>query len=234
MTPRTRAVVGGVVAGVGLAALALALLVTWGGGGGAPGEEEGAAGPGAASEEPSGDAAGSTPDDASPASPLVSTRPVTIYRRADSERLALEAGTGQIVWYGSPVDRARQIVRLVLSGVDEGEDGAGAPPVVEGVRCEEVYVDGRGVAWVDLESASLDRVRGSDEEQALVACIARSLVEALDEVTRVGFLVDGEPRRTLAGHLDLSRTFTGAEWPLADEEVSSKERPSPSAEASSA
>jgi len=42
-------------------------------------------------------------------------------------------------------------------------------------------------------------------------------IEGLDEVRRVGIVVDGEPRRTLAGHVDLSRTFTGREWPLASE-----------------
>lgn len=145
-----------------------------------------------------------TPQSARPAT-QIETRPVTIYGRAQDESFFLVGRTAQIVWFGSAADRGRQIVSLVLDS-----DAGSIPP---GVVCKEVYLDDRGTMWVDLARSSLGFVRGSDEEQALVACLARSLVEALDEVDRVGVLIDGEPRRTLAGHVDLTRTFTGAEWP---------------------
>ncbi len=145
-----------------------------------------------------------TPRSARPAT-QIETRPVTIYGRAQDESFLLVGRTAQIVWFGSAADRGRQIVSLVL------DSDAGSVP--GGVVCTEVHLDDRGTMWVDLARSSLGSVRGSDEEQALVACLARSLVEALDEVDRVGVLIDGEPRRTLAGHVDLSRTFTGAEWP---------------------
>lgn len=144
------------------------------------------------------------PQSARPAT-QIETRPVTIYGRAQDESFFLVGRTAQIVWFGSAADRGRQIVSLVL------DSDAGSVP--RGVVCTEVHLDDRGTMWVDLARSSLGSVRGSDEELALVACLARSLVEALDEVDRVGVLIDGEPRRTLAGHVDLSRTFTGAEWP---------------------
>ncbi|MDQ7087410.1 MAG: hypothetical protein Q9Q13_05930 [Acidobacteriota bacterium] len=62
------------------------------------------------------------------------------------------------------------------------------------------------------------RLVGSDAEQAVVAALARSLVEGLDEVRAVGLLVGGENRRTLAGHVDLTRVYDGSEWPLAFDE----------------
>lgn len=165
--------------------------------------------------ETSGDATAAGSASSTPETDRVGTRPVTIYTRADTGDLAVAGDVGQIVWHGSPSDRARQIVDLVLNGLP-GEDGKAHPPA-PGVRWQEVYVDDRGVAWVDLDGRTLDVIRGSDQEQALVASLARSLVEALDEVSRIGVLVDGEPRRTLIGHVDLSRTFTGLEWPSASE-----------------
>ncbi len=136
---------------------------------------------------------------------------VTIYLRAPDEALALAAVPARIVYFPSPVERARQIARLVLDGVPEAT-GAVAP-VRGGVRLREVLVDDRSIAWVDLEGPSLRAVGGSDEEMALIAALARSLNENLEEVERVGFLVSGDPVETLAGHVDATRTYTGYEWP---------------------
>jgi len=136
---------------------------------------------------------------------------VTIYLRAPGEALALAAVTARIVHFPSPVERARQIARLVLEGVPEAI-GAVAP-VPGGVRLREAMIDDRRIAWVDLEGPSLRVVGGSDEEMALVAALARSLNENLEEVDRVGFLISGEPAETLVGHVDATRTYTGYEWP---------------------
>jgi len=136
---------------------------------------------------------------------------VTIYLRAPGEALALAAVPARIVYFPAPVERARQIARLVLDGVPEAT-GAVAPARA-GVRLREALIDDRGIAWVDLEGPSLRVVGGSDEEMALVAALARSLNENLEEVARVGFLVSGEPAETLAGHVDVTRTYTGYEWP---------------------
>jgi hypothetical protein len=176
------------------------------------GDEEPEAGPKAAAP-PAEARPGADPP---PAGLMVQTRPVTIYRRAETDELALVASTGQIVWFGGPVDRARQIVRLVLEGVDDAE--AGVLPVPEGIRFRDVYLDDRQTAWVDLVGSSLAPLAGADEEQALVGSVARSLVDGVDEIERVGFLVDGEPRRSLTGHVDATRTFTGSEWPLVGED----------------
>lgn len=136
---------------------------------------------------------------------------VTVYLRDPGAQLALVAIPGRIIAFPSTLDRARQIVRLVLDGVPEATGGE--PPVRAGVVLRDVYLDDQLTAWIDLDAASLRIVGGSDEEQALVAALSRSLTDNLDEVGRVGFLVSGRPAETLAGHVDATRTYTGYEWP---------------------
>ena len=177
-------------------------------------------------EDPSDQAAGADPaptGDATPSGPVVKMHPVTIYQRAPTAEVALVGVPAQIVWLDSPIERARQIVRIALEGTEQSGVEA-YRPTVRPLQVRDVFIDDRGIAWVDLEPASALKVGGSDEEQSLVAVLARSLVEGLEEVRRVGVLVDGEPRRTLAGHVDLERTFSGSEWPLAGESGGSSRR----------
>ncbi|GAB4223418.1 MAG: hypothetical protein Kow0062_23560 [Acidobacteriota bacterium] len=213
---RTTAIVAGAIVGALLGALFLWVAIT--GFGAEPRTSPAGASPDTEATErmPAREPAPAPPaEEADEQAPLVETRPVTIYRRAATETLALVPSLGQIVWFGSPADRGRQIAQLVVSGVPGARRGA--VPAPRGVGVRDVLLDPDGTMWVDLEPGSLSVIAGSDTEQALVACLARSLVEGLDEVRRVGIVVDGEPRRTLAGHVDLSRTFTGREWPLASE-----------------
>ncbi len=199
---RGQAVALGLLTG---AALAVAILLIAASLRGEPGEAT-------AAEQPVHLREGAEPPSGSP---VVRSMPVTIYQRAETLELRLVPLSREIVWFPAPVDRARQIVRLVLEG--GGEEGALAPTSVP-LRYREVFIDAAGIAWVDLESAGVASLRGSDEEQALVACLARSLVEGVDEVRAIGLLVGGEDRRTLAGHVDLGRTYRGDEWPLVGEE----------------
>lgn len=158
------------------------------------------------------------------APPDIRTESVTIYLRARTDEVALAPVPAKIVWFNAPVDRARQVVQLVLEGVP-GAEGVVAP-VRAGVRYRDVLIATDGTAWVDLDGATIDAVEGSDAEQALVASLARSLVSALPDVRRAGITVDGRPRATLAGHVDLMRTYTGREWPSTDE-ASNAVPPSP-------
>ncbi len=216
---RTTAILAGAAVGALLGGLFLWVAVT--GFGASPSEtpspadEAAPAGPPQSADARSAPAA---PPRASageePALP-VETRPVTIYRRAATDAFALVPSLGQIVWFGSPADRGRQIAQLVIDGVADAPRGVAPAP--HGVRVRDVHLAPDGTMWVDLASESIPRITGSDTEQGVVACLARSLVEGLDEVRRVGFVVDGEARRSLAGHVDLRRTFTGREWPLASE-----------------
>lgn len=156
---------------------------------------------GAAQTTPDGLAAGPLP------------RLVAVYQRARTGALQLAPVESQIVWMPNVTDRAAQIVRLVLEGFPENDTTVSPAPA--GVKCRGVFVDSSGTAYVDLDGATLTTIRGADEEESLVAAISRSLVDDLQEVNRVAFLIDSEPRDTLAGHVDLSRKFSGREWEVA-------------------
>lgn len=190
-------ILAGAVIGIVLLVAAVFLLSTWRG------------------ERPAGEdfSAAALESTTNPPLPEAGVRylPVTIYQRAPTEAFALAPAVGRIVDFPSPVEKARQIVRLVLEGVPGAPGVLAIPP---GVHYREVYIDDRRIAWVDLDGASLGAIGGSEDEQLVVAVLARSLVEDLDEVDRVGLLVDGKPALSLRGHIDLSRTYTGREWPL--------------------
>lgn len=131
-----------------------------------------------------------------------------IFQRARTSAMRIRPVEADIVWFDSPVERARQMVRMVLDGIESDDTVVPA----RGISYREVFVDDAKTAWIDLEASNLNGIRGSDGEAALVACLARTLVENIDEIERVGILVEGQPRRALSGHLDLTRTFTGREW----------------------
>lgn len=209
---RTQSVLLGLVCGAAVGVLILAFAWWSMGGGDADGSgAEAEPGPETPAEEGAPGSGG-----ADRAGPMVRMQPVTVYQRAATADVTLVGVPAQIVWMDSPVERARQIVRIALEGTGE-PDVEAYPPTLSPVSYRDVLIDDRGIAWVDLEASAPLRIGGSDEEQALVAVLARSLVEGLDEVRRVGLLIDGEPRRTLSGHVDIGRTFSGSEWPLARE-----------------
>jgi hypothetical protein len=54
---------------------------------------------------------------------------------------------------------------------------------------------------------------GIETETLTVRSICETLNANLPRVTEVRFLVDGQPRPTLAGHADLTRTYLAAETP---------------------
>ena len=200
---RGRAIVLGLATGVLVAALALLLVAHLA-------RRRGEAVPG-------GDVPAHLRPEASPPPPAPSLAmvDVTYYQRAADGR-ELVPVPGRIVDFPSPVDRARELVRLVLQGPPPSAVDA-VRPAPPGIEYREVYLDPRGIAWVDLRAKGPWERMGSDEETALLACLARTLVRGIPLVRRVGFLVEGETRRTLAGHVDLSRTWTGNEWPAAGE-----------------
>jgi hypothetical protein len=60
---------------------------------------------------------------------------------------------------------------------------------------------------------------GLETETLTVLSICRTIHANLPRVTEVRFLVDGEPRATLAGHADLTRTYLIADTAQATENV---------------
>lgn len=202
---RPAAIVTGLLVGGIVGAIVLALALR-GRDGRATGPE--VSPPPAVEQAPDAEADGTT---AGEGETRVRTMEVTIYLRAGTTDLQLRQVPAEIVWFDSPIERARQLVAKTLAGAPDEKDSGPAP---SGLGFHDVFVDDRRIAWIDLAGDTLSVLAGADVEESTVACLARTLAENLAEVERVGFLVDGRTRRSLAGHVDISRTFTGAEWPV--------------------
>ncbi len=82
-------------------------------------------------------------------------------------------------------------------------------PVLRDVRLREIYLDGSGTAYIDLTPGPRKDVRASAwEEQLAIYALVNTLQKNFEEIKRVVLLLDGGEAQTLAGHMDLSGTFT--------------------------
>jgi hypothetical protein len=103
----------------------------------------------------------------------------------------------------SPADRAKQI----LSDLLEGPRSGGAIRVLpRGVRLRQVYVTDGGVAFADFSADLKFAVGGGSMDEVLtVYSIVNSLALNVDEIRKVGILIEGQECETLSGHMDLRR-----------------------------
>ncbi len=86
---------------------------------------------------------------------------------------------------------------------------AAQEPVMRDIRLRELYVDGSGTAYIDLTPGLRKDVRASAwEEQLAIYSLVNTLLQNFEELKQVMLLLDGREAQTLAGHMDLSRTFT--------------------------
>lgn len=97
---------------------------------------------------------------------------------------------------------ARQIVLELMRGKDDGN--LLFPPEA---RLRQVYVLEDGTAVVDFSRQTVDRLSGITSELAVIESVTRSLVDNLESIRRVRFLVEGEARPTLAGHVSIAEPF---------------------------
>jgi len=99
-----------------------------------------------------------------------------------------------------PQARVRAIVERLL-----GEPPPGWPPAAPyPATLLDVFVDGRGVAYVDLSPP--DRpLAGSSTELLFAYAVVDSILLNVPELRAVQLLFGGREVRTLTGHLDLSR-----------------------------
>lgn len=135
-------------------------------------------------------------------------QPVALFFQGTDEFL-LRPEVREIFWTAQVTDRARQVVAELLRGPQAADR---LPLLPEGFTLREVYVMPGGIAWVDLGSGGSRPTMGSRQERAAVEGIALSLTANFSEIERVGLLIDGGQVESLAGHLDLRITYTGASW----------------------
>ncbi|MEO8053571.1 MAG: GerMN domain-containing protein [Acidobacteriota bacterium] len=97
-------------------------------------------------------------------------------------------------------------LRSVAAGVVEGPRSADlVKPFPEGWTLRGAYLLRDGVAVLDVAPPALGKWQaGAHEEDAAMQALAVSVGRNMTSVTRVVFLVAGEPAETLAGHVDLA------------------------------
>jgi spore germination protein GerM len=102
-------------------------------------------------------------------------------------------------------DLARQ-VRTVVEELAKGSTTGLLPTLPAGTRVLEVFVQARGVAYVDLSSeASSGLPGGSKAELLTVYSVVNTIVTNFPAVSRVRIVVDDRSVDSLGGHVDVSR-----------------------------
>ena len=101
--------------------------------------------------------------------------------------------------------QARETVAATLA-----DDRGGTVAVLKELKLKALYLDGAGTAYLDLApvNAGQKELRASAEEELLaVYALVTTVTQNFPEVRQVRVLVDGREAQTLAGHIDLSRSF---------------------------
>lgn len=136
------------------------------------------------------------------ARPLDAAMPVTVYLPSVD---ALAAVSAQVKAQLDARSQAREIITALLSG-EKDQKG----PVLAGLQVREVYLDAAGTVYADLNIVPGEGIRSSAWDELLaIASITTSVTENVPEVRQVRFLVGGKEAQTLAGHVDLTRSYTG-------------------------
>ena len=110
--------------------------------------------------------------------------------------------------------RARVVLQKLLSVYTEPKS---THPLTEGTGIEEVFLkplpqNAGQLAIVNLSTTFTgNHPSGIEPETLTLLSIIGTLHANIPAITQVRFLVDGQPRDTLAGHADLSRVYLAAD-----------------------
>jgi sporulation and spore germination protein len=121
------------------------------------------------------------------------------FQAADRPGLVMEER--EVPFSSDLAAQLRSVVEELIHGSRAGLT-ASLPPET---KVLEVFVNERGVAYVDLSKDAAQGTAGSHDELLCVYSIVNSLAVNFPAVKRVQILVDDRPADTLAGHVDLSR-----------------------------
>jgi hypothetical protein len=101
-----------------------------------------------------------------------------------------------------PQLHAREVVDAVL-----GSQASSLFPVLKAIRLHSLYLSEAGTAYLNV-IASQTEIRASAWDELLaVYALVNTIMQNVPEVKQVRFLKDGREAQTLAGHLDLTRSF---------------------------
>lgn len=102
-------------------------------------------------------------------------------------------------------DLARQL-RTVVEELAKGSTSGLVPTLPAGTRVLEVFVQARGVAWVDLSSEAASGLPGGSKAEMLtVYSVVNTIVTNFPAVRRVQIVVNDQVVTSLGGHVDISR-----------------------------
>ena len=103
----------------------------------------------------------------------------------------------------SMVAQAKQVLMALMAGPAPQETSA-TPCFGPQSGYLEVYLDGRGLAVVDLPSATVAAMPGgTSAEVATLYCLVRTFTLDIPQVDRVQVFIDGQAAESLRGHFDL-------------------------------
>jgi hypothetical protein len=128
---------------------------------------------------------------------------VTVYYPVQGMLLA---GTAEVKRQPDTQAQARETLAAVFN-----DQRAAQTAVFRDIKLKAFYLDGQGTAYVDLDLTS-SRQRNISasawEEFLALSAMVNTVMQNFDEIKQVRFLVDGREAKTLAGHMDLSRSYT--------------------------
>jgi sporulation and spore germination protein len=96
-------------------------------------------------------------------------------------------------------------LKVVVSELIQGSKSGLVATLPPETKVLDVFVNTRGVAYVDVSKEAAGGTEGSHEELLSVYSIVNSLTVNFPAVKRVQILIEDRPVATLAGHVDLSR-----------------------------
>jgi len=102
-------------------------------------------------------------------------------------------------------DLAQQL-RTVVEELAKGSTTGLLATLPAGTRVLEVFVQARGVAYVDLSSEAVSGLPGGSKAELLtVYSVVNTIVTNFPAVSRVRIVVEDQPVASLGGHVDVSR-----------------------------
>lgn len=120
----------------------------------------------------------------------------------DADKLQEEERT--IPRAASFVEEARRTVAELIKGPQNDLN----PTIPPDVRLRQLYIDGRGTAYVDFSrDLQTKHPGGSGGELLTIYSIVDTLTANFDEIQQVKILVEGSEVLTLVGHIDTRRPF---------------------------
>jgi spore germination protein GerM len=141
------------------------------------------------------------PEASAPSSGSPKTTITLYFPSATDDRLVTE--TREIMDTARPAERGTQVLVELLAGPKTKD---ALPALPEGTTLRQLWIGRGGVAWADFSDELVSGLKGGSSDELLaVYSVVDSLTQNVPQITRVGLLVGGRERDTLAGHVDIRR-----------------------------